>query len=63
MKDRKIDQSDLNAAAKSMLGMSVPDLDELIREMDGKDAFAAKVTVAAAKQMRAARLRMGASRT
>lgn len=61
--DRAITQDDMNAAARgnNMLGMSVSDLRSLIADMEGKDLFAAKVTVAAAKQMLAAKKRMGAA--
>ncbi len=61
--DRPITQDDMNASARgnNMLGMSVADLRDLISSMEGKDMFAAKVTVAAAKQMLAAKKRMGAA--
>ena len=60
--DREPDQSDIEAAQRgnNMVGMSVADLNDLVRLMEGKPTFAAKVTVIAAKQMIAAKKRMGA---
>lgn len=58
----KVTQDDMNAAAKMMLGMGVADLEDIIAEFEPKPEFAAKVIVAAAKQMKAAKLRMGAPR-
>jgi hypothetical protein len=56
------DQSAMNAAARglNMNGMSLLDLKDLIREFEGKGTQAAKDIVAAAKQMMAAKKRMGA---
>jgi len=45
-----------------MLSMSVRELEDMIREFEGKGTFAAKAIVAGAKQMRAAKVRMGAAR-
>jgi hypothetical protein len=61
-KDNEPNQSDIEAAQRgnNMVGMSLVDLDDLIRLMEGKSDFAARVTVAAAKQMIAAKKRMGA---
>lgn len=60
--EREPDQSDLNAAARglNMLGMSPLDLEDLIKETAGKTMFASKATHLAAKQMLAAKRRMGA---
>ena len=60
--DREPDQKDIEAAQRgnNMLGMSLADLGDLVRLMEGKQTFAANVTVVAAKQMIASKKRMGA---
>jgi hypothetical protein len=60
--DRDPNQSDLDAAARGlrMTSMSPNELDDLAKEHAGKEMFASKVIVLAAKQMAAAKRRMGA---
>lgn len=60
--DRDPDQSDLNSAARglNMLSKSPSELRQLIDRHSGSSLFASRVIVAAAKQMLAAKLRMGA---
>ena len=60
--DREPNQGDLDAAARGlrMTGMSPSELDDLAREHEGKPLFASKVIYLAAKQMAAAKRRMGA---
>ena len=60
--DRPITQDDLNAAARGlkMVGMSLADLDDLIKWHKDQDLFASRVIVAAAKQIRAVKLANGA---
>jgi len=60
-KTRRITQDDLNAAARGlrMLSMSPSELDDLAQEFSGKEAFASQVIVLAARQMAAAKRRMG----
>lgn len=60
--DREPNQSDLNSAARglNMNGKSLSELDEIIKQHEGKSMFASKVIYLAAKQMRAAKARMGA---
>jgi hypothetical protein len=57
-----MNQDDLNAAARglNMVGMSIADLKATVVEFDGKTAFAARVIVAAARQMIAAKRQVGA---
>jgi hypothetical protein len=60
--EREPDQSDLNAAARglNMLRMGPSELEDLIKETAGKTMFASKAVHLAAKQMLAAKRRMGA---
>lgn len=60
--ERAIEQGDVVAAQRglNMVGMSLLDLKDLVREHEGKNVFASKVIVVAAKQMIAAKSRMGA---
>ena len=63
-RDREPDQSDINAAASGlrMTGKSVSELEDIMRQHEGKEMFASKAIYLAAKQMKAAKLRMGARR-
>jgi hypothetical protein len=63
--ERRITQDDMNAAARGlrMAGMSVAELEVLIAEHPAASPlFASRVIHEAAKQIRAAKLRMGASK-
>lgn len=62
--ERPITPADIHAAQRglNMLGMSAHDLRKLIDEMASKNTFAARVISMGAKQMLAAKLRMGASK-
>ena len=61
--EREPDQSDVESAQRgnNMVGMSIPDLKDLISSMEGKSTFASKAILTGAKQMLAAKRRMGAS--
>lgn len=61
--ERAPSQDDLNSAARGlqMTSKSPDELRELIAQHQGKDMFASKVICAAAKQMLAAKKRMGAA--
>jgi hypothetical protein len=58
--DRAITQADLDAAARSFEDASVAGLRQLIDDFEGSEIFASRVICAAARQLLAARLRMGA---
>lgn len=60
--DRDPDQSDLNSAARGlgMLGKSIAELEDIVRVHEGNSMFASRVIMMAAKQMIAAKKRMGA---
>lgn len=62
--DRPITPADIHAAQRGlgMLGMDIHDLRALVKEMSTRDTFAARVIAMGAKQMLAAKLRMGASK-
>ena len=56
---RQITPADIHACQRgnNMLGMSVPELREMIALTEQRETFAARVTVLAAKQMVAVKLR------